>query len=117
METRIGHDYKGKKHSFKTNGEYFPPLSKNTKNIFEGDKSKFAAAILYTKLVKDAGYREVNRWGSPCIEWYDNGIVGYQCINYYKTIEEAKKEYEGYRQLSPKVGTIAYVDIWLAIND
>lgn len=117
METRIGYDYKGEKYTFKTDGEYFPPLSKNTKNIFEGDDSKFAAAILYTKLVKDIGYREANLWGTPCIERYDNGIVGYQCFSYYTSIEEAKRRYEGYRLLSPKVGTIAYVDIWLAINE
>ena len=116
MEARTGRDYKGKVFTFKTEGEYFKPLL-STKAIFEGNDSKYAAAILYTKLKQDIGCHIVNRWGSDCIENYDNGVVGYQCINYYTTLKEAKEEFEGYSRLSPKVGTIAYVDIWLAVNN
>lgn len=118
MDSRIGYDHKGKKYTFNTSGEYFKPLSSSSiKKIFEGKDSNYAAAILYTKLKHDAGYREENRFGTPSIERYDNGIVGYQCINYYTSLAQAKKEFEGYSQLSPKVGTIAYVDTWLAINN
>lgn len=116
METRIGYDNKGKSHTFNTSGEYFKPLS-STKKIFEGENPNYVAAILYTKLQHDRGYREENRWGSPSIEKYDNGVVGYQCINYYTSLAQAKKEFKAYSQLSPKVGTIAYVDIWLAVNN
>lgn len=116
METRIGYDHNRKKYTFNTSGEYYKPLS-STEKIFVGEWSKFAAAIFYTKLVHDIGYRDGMRWGTPCLIPYDNGIVGYQCGQYYKTIEEAKKDFEGYSQLSPKVGCIAYVDVWLAVNN
>lgn len=116
MVLRIGYDHKGKKYTFNTSGEYFKPLS-SIKKIFEGKDLNYAAAILYTKLKHDAGYREDNRWDSPSIERYDNGIVGYQCINYYTSLAQAKKEFECYSQLSPKAGTIAYVDTWLAVKN
>ena len=116
MDSRIGFDYKGKKFSFKTDGEYFKPNS-SKEGIFDGEWSQFAAAVFYTKLVHDYGYREGMSYGTPCLIEYDNGIVGYQCGQYYKTLEEAKEHFEGYSRLSPKVGVIAYVDAWLAINE
>lgn len=116
METRIGKDYKGKSYKFKTDGEYFSPLCRNTSGIFEGFESS-AAAILYTKVVEDRGCHIVNSFGTDVIENYDNGLVGYQCISYYKSLDEAKRDFEGYSKLSPKVGVVAYVDAWLAVNN
>jgi hypothetical protein len=116
MDTRVGYDFNGKKHEFKTDGVYFCPNS-DTNEIFDGGySSKFNAAILYTKIVEDKGYKVTNRYGIPYTENYNNGLVGYQCLNYYDTIEEAQRELVSYKELSPKVGVVAYVDVWLAIN-
>ena len=114
METRTCYDYKGKMHTFKTDGEYFKPYC-DANPIF-GDNRTYAAAVLYTKVVNDKGWKIETRFGTDQIVNYDNGLVGYQCINYYHSLEEAKKHFEGYSQLSPKVGVVAYVDAWLAEN-
>lgn len=114
MDTRTGYDYKGKMHTFKTDGEYFKPYC-DTNPIFD-DNSIYVAAILYTKVVEDKGWKIEPRFGTDQIVSYDNGLVGYQCINYYRSLEEAKKQFKWYGQLSPKVGVVAYVDAWLAEN-
>lgn len=114
MKTRTGYDYKGRMHTFKTDGEYFKPYC-DTNPIFD-DNSIYVAAILYTKVVEDKGWKIEPRFGTDQIVSYDNGLVGYQCINYYRSLEEAKKQFKWYGQLSPKVGVVAYVDAWLAEN-
>ena len=116
METRIGIGTDGKKYEFQTEGEYYPPNS-DANELFKPDFTKFACCVLYTKLRRDDGYKDGMRWGSPSWEYYDNGVVGYQNGQFYETIEEGKQHLENYSQLSPKIGTIAYVDVWLAIND
>lgn len=100
METRTGYDYKGKMHTFKTDGEYFKPYC-NANSIFD-DNSIYVAAILYTKVVEDKGWKIEPRFGTDQIVSYDNGLVGYQCINYYRSLEEAKKQFKWYGQLSPQ---------------
>ena len=114
MDTRTGYDYKGKMHTFKTDGEYFKPYC-DTSPIF-GDDCAYAAAVLYTKVVEDKGWKIETRFGTDQIVNYNNGLVGYQCIDYYYSLEEAKKHFEGCSRLSPKVGVVAYVDTWLAEN-
>lgn len=94
---------------FEVDDNYIPPLS-CTKSIFEGDKSKFAAAILYTKVVRDKGHTDD-------LKKYDNGLVGYQCIDYFDSLKEAKEKLPTYEALTPKVGVVDYIDIWLANNN
>ena len=113
METRIGIGTDGKSHSFKVNDKYYPPYS-NTNGLFSKFK-KCACCVLYTELKDD--YGEVENPAIPCLIPYNNGVVGYQSYNFYDTIEEGKEELKKYSKLSPKMGTIAYVDVWLAIND
>ena len=114
METRTGYDYKGNMHTFKTDGEYFKPYC-DVNQIFRNNHI-YAAAILYTKVVEDEGWKIETHFGIDKIVNYNNGLVGYQCINYYNSLEDAKKHFEEYSQLSPKVGVVSYVDAWLAEN-
>ena len=114
METRTGYDYKGNMHTFKTDGEYFKPYC-DVNQIFRNNHI-YAAAILYTNVVEDEGRKIETHFGIDKIVNYNNGLVGYQCINYYNSLEDAKKHFEEYSQLSPKVGVVSYVDAWLAEN-
>lgn len=44
---------------------------------------------------------------------YDNGLVGWQCMNGFKSIEEAKKDLADRKKLTPKYGVEAYADVFM----
>ena len=90
---------KGKRISFEVDANYFYPdyinnAAELTDKVFNGSFANMEYCVLYTKVKADAGYRMENRFGIPDYVYYDNGLVGYQCGNFYHTEEEAKKHYE-----------------------
>ena len=68
--------------------------------VFFGMFSKMPFALGYTKVVHDKGYREEMRFGSPSIEHYDNGLVGYQNFSFYGSEEEVLLEFANKSKLS-----------------
>ena len=57
----------------------------NNADAFDGFGKDIVAVVLYTKVQHDKGY-DSNLFP------YDNGLVGWQCMNGFKSIEEAKKD-------------------------
>ena len=48
-------------------------------------------AVLYDRIRHDCGgYREVLSYGLPKREYYDNGMVSDEQMDYFKTIEETE---------------------------
>ena len=47
------------------------------------------------------------------MERYDNGQVGYQQINFFSNMGEAENDFAIRSRLSPKIGTIAYADVFM----
>lgn len=115
METINTTTTQGKKISFKVDGDYYTNANKN--ELFEGDFVDFVHdfnyCVAYTTIKHDKGWKEENRWGTPSIVEYDNGIVGYQNFNFFRYKETAEIYYNRLKQLSPKVGTIGYADVFL----
>ncbi len=115
MRNRTTKTTEGKKVTFQVHDDYY---------LGEGDKSQLFKGfeeckylVLYTTIKHDKGYREVNRWGTPTLEDYDNGWVGYQHGLFFTTLEEAQKDFEDRKMLTPKVGEIGYADIMLVTNN
>lgn len=105
----------GKQRTFSYEGAYYTLENINKEEIFDGFED-CNACVLYTTIKHDKGWREAVIYGTPRIEDYDNGLVGYQNYNFFKDIEEAKKDFENRKKLSTKVGTIGYCDILLIIK-
>jgi hypothetical protein len=103
----------GKKVTFKVDGSY---LTKDDGTVFEGFFSGHKYCVAYTTVKHDRGMKETHLWGSPTIEHYDNGNVGYQNFNYFNDKEEAVRDYNGRSVLSPKLGVVAYADVFLFEN-
>ena len=102
----------GKKISFKVDGDYYTNENKN--ELFDDDFVKdHKYCVAYTTIKHDKGWKEENRWGTPSIVEYDNGIVGYQNFDFLEHKEEAETLYNQRKKLSPKVGTIGYADVFL----
>lgn len=78
----------------------------NDADAFDGFGKDIVAVVLYTKITHDKGY-DSNLFP------YDNGLVGWQCENGFKSIEEAKKDFEDRKKLSPKYGVEGYADVFM----
>ena len=90
---------KGKRISFEVDANYFYPehinnVAELTDKVFNGSFVNMEYCVLYTKVKVDWGEIYENRWGVPVCVRYNNGLVGYQCGDFYHTEEEAKKHYE-----------------------
>ena len=81
-------------------------LGVNDADVFDGFGDDIVAVVLYTKVQHDKGY-------DSNLSPYDNGLVGYQCMNAFKTIEEAEKDYKDRKRLTPKYGVEAYADVFM----
>ncbi len=77
-------------------------------------------ALAYTKVVHDTGYHQEMRWGSPSIERYDNGLVGYQNFFFYNNEEEVLSEFAIRSKLSDvtfgNTVTKSYADVIIFRN-
>ena len=95
-----------------SSGRYLvPPFTKEEKEeLFEGFEH-CSFVVLYTYIHHDKGWTCNDN--DLYIQHYDNGLVGYQGGNFYKTEKEAKASYEICKKYTPKVGTIAYCDVFL----
>ena len=78
----------------------------NNADAFDGFGKDIVAVVLYTKVQHDKGY-DSNLFP------YDNGLVGWQCMNGFKSIEEAKKDLADRKKLTPKYGVEAYADVFM----
>lgn len=67
------------------------------------------AAVVYTEVKRDTGTRIIDPSGIPNLEEYDNGLVGYQHIDYFKTSAEAEKQL----WLKKRVSNKFYVDMFM----
>ena len=111
----------GKKYTFKVDKNYYTPEKDNKEHIlnvikgFYGDKNEFHYAVLHTEIKEDKGWLVETHWGHGCIVDYDNGLVGYQQMGFYKTYKEAKEAFESQKKVVGKLcddGT-AFADVFL----
>ena len=110
----------GKKISFSVDSNYYLPLSNADKStIFDGHFKDSEFCVAYTRVVHDCGYHDVMMWGTPSLEYYDNGNVGYQCFNYFNSKDEALEDYNARKKLTRKdfTKTLAYADVFLVENN
>lgn len=106
--TAMGTDGKG--YTFLVDKNYFIP--DNANEIFKEIKG-IVACVFYTEIKQDKGERFSERFGVPRMERYDNGQVGYQQINFFSNLREAENDFASRSRLSPKIGTIAYADVFM----
>lgn len=110
-----------KKYTFKVDKTYYTPEKGNKEHIlnvvegFYGNRNEFQYAVLYTEVKEDKGWHIESHWGIDTIVDYDNGLVGYQQMGFYKTYEEAKEAFESQKKVVGKLcddGT-AFADVFL----
>lgn len=106
METRTTTTTEGKRVSFKYDGTYYLPTS-DFSDFKDITTSPFLVA--YTTVKGDRGTRIVGNY----IEEYDNGLVGYQNFQCFDTLDEANKDFELKKKLTPKLGVYAYCDVFI----
>lgn len=108
-----------KKYTFKVDKNYYTPEKDNKEHIcnvakgFYGNERNYA--VLYTEIKEDKGWRVETHWGCGCIVDYDNGLVGYQQMGFYKTYKEAQEAFENQKKVVGKLcddGT-AFADVFL----
>lgn len=118
-EIRTAKATNGKKYTFKVDKNYYTPEKDNKEHIlgvakeFYGNERHYA--VLYTEVKEDKGWRIEKRWSIDWIVDYDNGLVGYQQMGFYKTYEEAKEAFENQKKVVGKLcddGT-AFADVFL----
>ena len=106
----------GKKYTFKVDKNYYTPEKGNKAYVFMGEN--FHYAVLYTEIKEDKGWRIERHWGRDAIVNYDNGLVGYQQMGFYKTYKEAQEAFERRKKVVGKLcddGT-AFADVFLVSN-
>lgn len=110
-----------KKYTFKVDKTYYTPEKDNKEHIlnvvegFYGNRNEFQYAVLYTEVKEDKGWHIESRWGIDTIVDYDNGLVGYQQMGFYKTYKEAQEAFENQKKVVGKLcddGT-AFADVFL----
>jgi len=102
----------GNKISFKVDGVYY--TKENKDELFDGEFNQGCKyCVAYTTIKHDKGWKEENKFGTPSIVQYDNGLVGYQNFEFFGYKETAETYYNNRKMLSPKIGTIGYADVFL----
>lgn len=108
-----------KKYTFKVDKNYYTPEKDNKEHILAVTKElhgdDYQYAVLHTEVKEDKGWRIENHWGVGRIVDYDNGLVGYQQLGFYKTDKEAKEAFENQKKVVGKLcddGT-AFADVFL----
>lgn len=121
-EIRTAKATNGKKYTFKVDKNYYTPEKGNKAYVFDVAKGLYGNechyAVLYTEVKEDKGWHIENQWGTDSIVNYDNGLVGYQQMGFYKTYKEAKEAFEARQEIVGKLcddGT-AFADIFLVSN-
>lgn len=100
----------GKTYTFKVDLPYHTEECHDAEEIFKGSACKYA--VLYTEIKEDKGERLTSWFGMPKWEKYDNGLVGYQQGQLFDTYDEMMHDYKLRKRLVPKVGTVAYCDVF-----
>ena len=111
-----------KKYTFKVDKNYYTPEKGNKEHVFDVAKGFYGNernyAVLYTEIKEDKGWDIETHWGIDSIVNYDNGLVGYQQMGFYKTYKEAQEAFENQKKVVGKLcddGT-AFADVFLVSN-
>lgn len=67
-------------------------ITQEVKNTLKGEMKGCKYAVIFLEHKGDHGTRIVENFGCPKIEYYNNGMVQYECVNGHKTKEEAFKD-------------------------
>ena len=104
----------GKQLTFHYTGEYYLPDT-DKKHFFKerGWFETHPFIVSTTTVHYDCGEIYSTRFGIPCRERYNNGLVGYQNFHGFKTLAEAQEEYKLRKRLTTKIGIYAYCDVFL----
>ena len=116
MRTRQSFTTQGKRISFKVDNNYYV-IGDDKKKVFEGFFKNHKYAVAYTKVKTDYGTRYENRFGVPTSVRYNNGLVGYQCFNYFNDMAEAMRDFDDRKKLTPKYMGGDYTDVFFIEND
>ena len=109
----------GRRITFETADKQYYTPEKDKSIVFDGWFKDHKYCVCYTKVCSDSGWRDEMRWGVPTPVFYDNGNIGYQCMNFFNDREEAIQDFKGRQKLTPKEYTkaIAYADVFFVEND
>lgn len=119
MKIRNSVSTQGKRVKFKVDEDYYTPENGHKSLVFGGLFAKLKYCVAYTKVKRDCGKRFETRYGVPAWVDYDNGMIGYQCFNFFDNKEDARKDFEDRKKLTPKTftNTFAYADVYLIENN
>ena len=109
---------KGRKITFTIDEDYvtIENSEKKKDSIFNGVFSNMLYCVAYTKVKHDIGSKIRSLYGSPSIMDFDNGLVGYQCFDFYNNENEAKDRFNSCSKLDDKYDGTKYCDIMLIKN-
>lgn len=113
-QTRTTQTTEGKRITFTCNdGWYLVPqvTAEEKRELFSLSCKGDSYCIAYTTISHDKGINGLT------LEHFDNGLVGWQNYDFFKTEEEAKREFELKSRLSSKVGVVGYCDVFLISKD
>ena len=119
MKIRNSVSTQGKRVEFKVDEDYYTLENGDKSLVFDGSFVKAKYCVAYTKVKRDCGTRIETWYGVPTWVPYDNGMIGYQCFNFFDNEEEARKDFEDRKKLTPKTftNTFAYADVYLIENN
>ena len=119
MKIRNSVSTQGKRVEFKVDEDYYTLENGDKSLVFDGSFVKAKYCVAYTKVKRDCGTRLETWYGVPTWVPYDNGMIGYQCFNFFDNEEEARKDFEDRKKLTPKTftNTFAYADVYLIENN
>lgn len=116
MATRHTTTTEGRHICFKVDNRYYTPTCSKSL-VFDGSFKGHKFCVCYTKVCNDSGYREETYFGTPRLKHYDNGLVGYQNMNFFNDKKEAEEDFKARNKLTPKLGVCAYADVFLVENN
>ena len=64
-------------------------ITKEVRKSLKEEMKGYNYFVIFLEHKRDYGTRIVESFGYPKYEYYDNGDIAYECINAFKTIEEA----------------------------
>ena len=97
------------KHEFMADAPYYRPADEKILKQLISGLVGYKAVVVFTQVIYDRGTRYVERFGIPRLESYDNGWEGLQSLDFYESVEEAKRELE----LKKLVSNRYYVDLFM----
>jgi hypothetical protein len=84
--------------------------------VFDGVFANMPYCVAYTKVKHDKGANMGMLYGTPAMIPYDNGLVGYQCFDFYLEESEAKAMFASCSNLGDKYDGTVYCDVMVIKN-